>query len=176
MNARASISHVFKLQDFKLSNCSAEGRGSRRAGTKNRPATCGPVQIFALTTGDGANASHGGANDDGASALRSCPASHPPGWRRRWRDWPTIAPGRARPARPGSALAPIAASPSTLIILIDVSLGSSGAMPAQIASWRERHQLNVTICATSMNAQPASAGFRIHHNISRDIKTGTGCD
>jgi len=105
MNARASISHEFRLQDFKLWNCSAEGRGSRRASTKNRPATCGPVQIFALTTADGANAGacHGGANDDGASALRSCPASHPPGSQRQWRDWPTIAPGRARPARPGSA-------------------------------------------------------------------------
>jgi hypothetical protein len=62
MNARASISHEFKPQDSKLWNCSAEDRGSRSAGTKNRPANCGPVQICALTSGDGA--SHGGANSD----------------------------------------------------------------------------------------------------------------
>jgi hypothetical protein len=35
MNARASISREFKPQDFKLWNCSAEGRGSRRAGKKS---------------------------------------------------------------------------------------------------------------------------------------------
>jgi hypothetical protein len=46
---------------------------------------------------------------------------------------------------------------------------------AQIASWGERRELKVIICATDMNARRA-IGFRIPHNISRDIKTGIGCD
>jgi hypothetical protein len=46
---------------------------------------------------------------------------------------------------------------------------------AQIAGWRERHQLKVIICATNMNAHHGIE-FRIAHNISRDIKTGVGCD
>jgi hypothetical protein len=61
------------------------------------------------------------------------------------------------------------------------SLGSSGAMPApcgrshqpltaaQIASWRERHQLEVIICATDMNARHA-IGFRDLHRFRATSK------